>query len=80
MWTALFWKQAVERAVKSAAQGYLTVWGLFEQSFDGLLSADPLKGATCMAVLSVLTSVISGAVPTGPAESPSLVDVPGGAD
>jgi hypothetical protein len=73
VFTLTFWKGAVERSVKSAAQALVLFWGVG----DGLLnlwSINPVEtagiavGAT---VLSVLTSLISvGAGPTG---SPSMV-------
>lgn len=71
MWTAKFWKRTAERVVKSAGQGYLAVWALFDHSFDGMISWDPLKGAAAMAVLSLLTCVVSA--PIGDSSDPSLV-------
>lgn len=72
MWTKNFWKQAAERAVKSAAQSLLGLWAL-----DGfnILNADfGLAGgvAAGAAVLSVLTSVVS--LPFGQPSDPSVVN------
>lgn len=72
MFTTKFWKQAAERAIKSAAQAEI---GL--AIFDGanLLHVDwQLVGATAAgaAILSVLTSLITSGV--GEKDSPSAVD------
>jgi hypothetical protein len=71
MWTKNFWKQAAERAVKSAAQGLLGMWTL-----DGfnVLNADlPLAGGVALgaAVLSVLTSIVTAGI--GEPADPSMV-------
>lgn len=71
MWTKNFWKQAAERAVKSAAQGLLGMWAL-----DGfnILNADfRLAGgvAAGAAVLSVLTSIVTSGM--GEPADPSAV-------
>lgn len=71
MWTRMFWLEAAERALKSAAQALLGMWAL-----DGLnvLHAhwDLAFGVTAgAAVLSVLTSIVS--LVAGPQDSPSLV-------
>lgn len=73
MFSGYFWRQAVERAVKSAAQALLGLWAL-----DGfnVLNADYRLGfgvAAGAAVLSVLTSIVSLVV--GPQDSPSLVSL-----
>ncbi|MEU5853925.1 holin [Nocardiopsis dassonvillei] len=73
MFTTAFWKGAAERAVKSAAQALILLWGVG----DGLLnlwSINPTESAGIAAgavVLSVLTSLIS--LVTGPTGSPSMV-------
>lgn len=71
MFSRKFWAQTAERAGKSAAQALLGLWAL--DGFDALhadyrLAAGVGLGA---AVLSVLTSIVSGTV--GDASSPSLV-------
>lgn len=72
MFNADFWKQAAERAAKSAGQALLILW-----AGDGLLNAwsiDPKAAAGVAlgaAALSVLTSVVS--LPVGPDDSPSTV-------
>lgn len=76
MWTAIFWKQVFERAVKTFVQGLIAlVTG--DQVF-GILDVDWQKAAGIAALatlLSVLTSVASA--PVGPdKQSPSLVDTP----
>jgi hypothetical protein len=73
MFTKNFWKQAAERAVKSAAQGLIGMWTL-----DGfnILNADlSLAGgvAAGAAVLSVLTSLVTSN--TGEKDSPSAVEI-----
>lgn len=73
MFSTSFWKGALERAFKSAAQALILVWPIA----DGLLNlwqVDPVESlgvALGAAVLSLLTSVASLAA--GPPESPSLV-------
>jgi hypothetical protein len=75
MFTLLFWKQAAERAIKSAAQAVL---GLLvgAQAFNAW-DADWKKAAGVAlggAILSVLTSLASAGV--GRSGSPSLVKTP----
>ncbi len=58
--TKTFWLEALDRAVKSAAQSVLLLWGAAE-AFD-LFAADFVSvGGLALgaAVLSVLTSVVS---------------------
>jgi hypothetical protein len=76
MFTVTFWKQAVERAIKSAAQALLGLW-VGAQAFnawdvDWKKAAGVALGA---ALLSVLTSLASAGV--GKKGSPSLVDTDG---
>ena len=73
MFTAAFWKQAAERAIKTLAQ--VLVAGLtVEIIMDGAQLVPVLIGATLAAVLSVLTSIASiGAADKG---TPSLVKEP----
>lgn len=71
MWTSIFWKQALERALKSAAQALLGLWAgdMFNVWNTDLKLA--LGVAVGAAVLSILTSIVS--LPVGPSDSPSLV-------
>jgi hypothetical protein len=71
MWTAFFWRQATERALKSAAQALIGMWTL--DGFNALHADWPLAGgvAAGATVLSVLTSIVSLTV--GQPDSPSLV-------
>lgn len=75
MWSRPFWRGAAERAVKSFAQGLLAFFALAQAD---VVSADwraALAGAGTMALLSVLTSVVSS--PFGPEQtvgSATLVD------
>lgn len=69
MWTASFWKAAAERALKTTAQAAVAflavgVTGILEVDWVQLGSVAVLAG-----VISVLTSVGSGAITDG---SPSL--------
>lgn len=76
MWTWLFWKQALERAVKTFAQAAIAL--LTGDKVFGILDADwTMVGqvAALALVLSILSSLVSA--PIGPdKESPSLVDTP----
>lgn len=61
IWTKHFWKDALERAVKTAAQSAIIAWGVGEQLLN-LFTADILligQFAVSGAVLSLLTSVAS---------------------
>jgi hypothetical protein len=71
MWTKNFWKQAAERAVKSAAQSLLGLWAL--DGFNVLHADLPLAGgvAAGAAVLSLLTSMVT--VGVGQVDDPSAV-------
>lgn len=63
MFTKVFWKDAVERAVKTMAQTLLTLWLTSEAVFN-ILTVDWVQAlgvALGAAVLSVLTSVASAA-------------------
>lgn len=71
MWTATFWRQTTERAVKTAAQAALA---FFVVGQTDLLAVDwtvVASGAGVAAIASVLTSLASA--PFGPEGSPSLV-------
>lgn len=73
MWTGKFWKDAAERALKSAAQGALLYFG-GDQIFDAWHANWAGIGAVAAsaAVLSVLTSLVSAKV--GDSSSASMVD------
>lgn len=74
MRTRAFWLAVVERAGKTAAQtavALLAADGVDLLSLDWRAAGVTVAGA---ALLSVLTSVASGALPIGPPGSPSLVD------
>jgi len=72
MTTKKFWRELLERAAKSAAQG--AVAGLGAATFN-ILDTSALvgvgTGALTMFVLSVATSIASA--PIGDSDSPSLV-------
>lgn len=73
MWTWLFWKAALERALKTGAQALL---GAFAGDVVGFVHAPwgtALDLAAMMMVLSVLFSIGSGFVPGDPWTSPSAV-------
>jgi hypothetical protein len=73
MWTSKFWKETAERAIKSFCQGLLVLWAS-DSAFD-IVQVDiksALGIATGYAVISILTSVVTGGV--GPdKDSPSAV-------
>lgn len=76
MWTAIFWKQVAERAVKTFAQGLLALWTA--DKVVGILDIDwnkALSVAALAVLYSVLTSMVSAPVGPDP-QSPSLVDTP----
>jgi hypothetical protein len=76
MWTKNFWKQAAERAIKSAAQGVIGLWTLDGFNIvhaDWALAGGVAAGA---AVLSVLTSIVTASV--GEPNDPSAVERPSG--
>lgn len=71
MWTKRFWKQAFERAIKTAAQTALAVpgvdmVGLIHADWEGVLSVSGMSF-----ILSILTSVVSA--PIGDGDTPSVV-------
>ncbi len=71
MFTTKFWRQATERAAKTAAQALILFWSA--DQLDVLHTDWKLAGglAAGAAVLSVLTSVAS--TPFGEGDSPSVV-------
>lgn len=66
-----FWAGAVERAVKTAAQGLVLVLGGDAANVLHLDAKTVLGGIVGGFLLSLATSVASA--PVGPADSPSLV-------
>ena len=72
MFTKQFWKEAIERAVKTAAQAVILVWGVGEAATDAF-SWDLAVGAgSAIAgfVISILTSLASA--PFGEKGTPQL--------
>ena len=72
MWTLKFWQNALERAVRTAAQSLLALWGT---QVTGVLEVDWVQAAS-VAALAALTSVLMSLVATGVGDhsSPSFVD------
>jgi hypothetical protein len=63
MWTTTFWKDAAERALKTAAQALLSLW-VVGGAFNILtVSWGPALGvAAGAAVVSLLTSLVSSGI------------------
>ena len=74
MWTVKFWQNALERAVRTAAQALLALWGT---QVTGVLQVDWVQAAS-VAGLAALTSVLMSLVATGVGDhsSPSFMDAP----
>lgn len=72
MWTVKFWQNALERAVRTAAQSLLALWGT---QVTGVLEVDWVQAAS-VAALAALTSVLMSLVATGVGDhsSPSFMD------
>jgi hypothetical protein len=74
MWTGTFWKDAIERAIKTFAQVAAAAFtaGNMLEMFSPLDLQQVLMLAGASAVVSVLTSIASSGV--GDSESASLVN------
>lgn len=72
MLTRKFWTEALERALKSAAQAAILVLGAGQVDALVVSWGSVSSFAAGAAVLSVLTSIVSANI--GPSDSPSLVD------
>ena len=67
LFTKAFWIETVDRAVKSAAQAVLLVWGVGEVAVPDAFSMDyklAMGSALGGALLSVLTSIASAGIGT----------------
>ena len=76
MYTRKFWRETLERAVKSAAQAPLVAWGVGDLALnafelDWRLGAGVAAGGAIVSLLSSLASA-----PIGEPESPSLAGRP----
>jgi hypothetical protein len=71
MWELSFWKKTVERAIRTAAQALLALWGT---QVSGVLDVDWMQAGS-VAALAALTSVLMSIIATGVGdhESPSFV-------
>lgn len=77
MWTLAFWKAALERAVKTAAQAPLTAWLVGDAALNAFeLDWETAGGlAAGGAVVSLLTSLASLTTGAGPSLGPEKLDV-----
>jgi Putative lactococcus lactis phage r1t holin len=71
MWTAQFWKDSIERAVKTAAQSLLALVAVFNIADASAAWQDYLIGVGIAVGLSFLTSILSSL--SGSSDSASLV-------
>lgn len=71
MWTSRFWKETMERAVKTLAQSLLAIWGADSLNIWTVDLRSSVGVAVGAGVLSVLTSLASAGVKHD--DSPSLV-------
>lgn len=71
MWELKFWKQTIERAIRTAAQALLALWGT---QVSGVLDVDWVQAGS-VAALAALSSVLMSIIATGVGdhESPSFV-------
>jgi hypothetical protein len=61
MFTITFWKDAAERAIRTAAQALLALWAT---DISGVLAVDWLQAGS-VAALAALTSILMSIVATG---------------
>jgi hypothetical protein len=61
MFTITFWKDAAERAIRTAAQALLALWAT---DVTGVLAVDWLQAGS-VAALAALTSVLMSIIATG---------------
>lgn len=75
MWTWTFWKDALERAIKTAVQVFVVTYSAEAAQVTDMFSGDSLLGtlslAAATAILSIGTSILSTGI--GDGESASLV-------
>ena len=64
MFTIKFWKDAGERAIRTAAQALLALWAT---DISGVLAVDWVKAGS-VAALAALTSILMSIVATGVAD------------
>jgi hypothetical protein len=72
MWSLSFWKDAAERAIRTAAQALLALWGT---QVTGIMQVDWVQ-ALSVAALAALSSVLMSLIATGVGDkgTPSFVD------
>jgi hypothetical protein len=72
MWSLAFWKDTAERAIRTAAQALLALWGT---QVTGIMEVDWAQ-ALSVAALAALSSVLMSLIATGVGEkgTPSFVD------
>ena len=72
MWSLAFWKDTAERAIRTAAQALLALWGT---QVTGIMAVDWAQ-ALSVAALAALSSVLMSLIATGVGDkgTPSFVD------
>jgi hypothetical protein len=72
MWSLAFWKDTAERAIRTAAQALLALWGT---QVTGIMEVDWAQ-ALSVAALAALSSVLMSLIATGVGDksTPSFVD------
>ena len=71
MWSPSFWRQTLERLIKTFAQTLITVLGTSATNLLDVGWKQALSVSALAALLSLLTSIVSSGV--GPDDGPSLV-------